>query len=99
MSVRDRRHGDEPVRITTAPPSRAEDTAARQRHYLVSMAIRTGCFVGAIVVGQGWLRWVLIAGAVILPYVAVVLANVSANGSEGVDLPEGPSDVRELPHS
>jgi hypothetical protein len=40
----------------------------------MSMAIRTVCFLGAIVT-TGWLRWTLVAGAVLLPYVAVVMAN------------------------
>ncbi|KRF17123.1 hypothetical protein ASG90_07300 [Nocardioides sp. Soil797] len=70
-----RRHVPEAVRITTAAPTRAQDIAARQRRYLVSMAIRTVCFVGAVAVGPGWLRWVLVAGAVLLPYLAVVFAN------------------------
>jgi hypothetical protein len=96
MAARERRRGDEPIRITTAPPSRAEDTSARQRHYLVSMAIRTTCFIGAVVVGEGWLRWVLIAGAVLLPYVAVVVANTSSTGGDSIDLPEAPSDLRPL---
>ena len=55
MAARERRRGDEPIRITTAPPNRAEDTSARQRRYLISMAIRTTCFIGAVVVGDGWL--------------------------------------------
>ncbi len=41
--------------------------AARQRRYVISMAIRTVCFVAAVAVGPGWLRWVLVAGAVFLP--------------------------------
>jgi hypothetical protein len=38
------------------------------------MGIRTGCVIGAILI-PGWPRWVLIAGAVVLPYLAVVIAN------------------------
>ncbi len=38
------------------------------------MSIRVVCFVGAVLVDH-WTRWVLLAGAVVLPYVAVVLAN------------------------
>lgn len=52
----------------------SEDVQNRTRRYLVSMAIRTGCFIGAVL-ADGWLRWVLMAGAVFLPYVAVVVAN------------------------
>lgn len=38
------------------------------------MTIRTVCFVGAIL-ASGWLRWALVAGAVVLPYIAVIMAN------------------------
>ena len=55
------RGSERPVRITTAASSN-EDIAARQKRYLISMAIRTLCFVGAVVVGPGWLLWVLVAG-------------------------------------
>jgi hypothetical protein len=39
------------------------------------MGVRTACFLGAVVVGGGWLRWVLIAAALVLPYLSVVFAN------------------------
>ena len=56
-------HGDrDAVRITTASASRNEEIAGRQRRYVISMTIRTLCFVAAILVGGGWLRWVLVAG-------------------------------------
>ena len=83
------------VRITTAPTSAADDIAGRQRRYLISMAIRTACVVGAVTVGPGLLRWVLVAGAVLLPYVAVIFANVGNNQDDGFDLRAGRSD-REL---
>lgn len=76
------------VRITTASTSVAEDIAVRQRRYLISMAVRTACVIGAVVVGAGVLRWVLIAGAVLLPYVAVVLANATTRKDDGFDLRE-----------
>lgn len=44
------------------------------RNYFVSMAIRTICFVLAIFL-HGWPRWVCVALAVVLPYIAVVFAN------------------------
>lgn len=40
------------------------------------MLIRTACFIGAVV-ASGWLRWTLVGGAVVLPYIAVVLANAA----------------------
>jgi len=60
--------------ITSAQRSLSAEQAGRTRKYLVSMGIRTGCVIGAIFI-PGWPRWVLIAGAVVLPYLAVVIAN------------------------
>lgn len=42
--------------------------------YLISMLIRTICFLLIFVV-HGPLRWVFVAGALLLPYIAVVMAN------------------------
>src|SRR3954470_24434821 len=91
-----RRHRDEPVRITTAASSRAEDISARQRRYVVSMGIRTVCFVAAVLVGDGWLRWVLVAAALLLPYVAVVMANATGSKADGFELLDGQYDRPEL---
>ena len=68
---------DDAVRITTVNQSRAEEIDGRQRRYLISMTVRLACFLAAYFVGPGWLRWVLMAGAVFLPYVAVVFANAT----------------------
>lgn len=65
----------EPVRITSAPISPADEMAGRMRRYIIAMTIRTVCFIGAIVFRDTWAMWVLLVGAVFLPYVAVVLAN------------------------
>ena len=61
-------------RITTARKSVAEDQATRVRGYVISMSIRIVCFILAFV-ASGWLRWVFVAAALIIPYVAVVFAN------------------------
>jgi hypothetical protein len=72
--------------ITSARRGIRDDVDSRTRRYLISMGVRTLCFVGAVVVGDGWLRWVLIVGALVLPYVSVVFAN---GGRERVvDLPD-----------
>lgn len=60
--------------VTAAQRSLSQEQIGRTRKYLFSMAIRTGCVIAAIFI-PGWPRWVLIAGAVVLPYVAVVIAN------------------------
>ena len=86
------------VRVTTAPRSRAEEQAGRQRRYLISMGIRTLCFVGAVI-ADGWLRWVLVAAAVLLPYVAVVFANTEGRRDDGflLDDPGAADRPTELP--
>ena len=83
---------DSVVRITTAGTSRADDIARRQRRYVVSMAIRTVCFISAVLVGPGWLRWVLVVGALVLPYVAVVMANAVTTKSDEFALGVSPDE-------
>lgn len=60
--------------ITGASTSLTDEQAPRTKVYLISMGIRTACVLLAIVV-PGWPRWAFIAGAVVLPYLAVVAAN------------------------
>lgn len=68
------RHRDEVVRITAAPRAHHDDQHARIVRYTLSMSIRVVCLVLAFVT-TGPLQWVMVAGAVVLPYIAVVMAN------------------------
>lgn len=47
--------------------------------YLISQVIRVVCIILAVFV-QGWMMWVFFAGAIFLPYFAVVLANAQGQG-------------------
>lgn len=60
--------------ITGAQRPLSDDVDDRARRYLIAMGVRTACFLGAVVV-HGPLRWVLVVGAVVLPYFSVVFAN------------------------
>ena len=60
--------------VTSVAESRTEDQARRLKQYLVTMGIRTACFVLLVVVDE-WYRWIFAAGAVFLPFFAVVAAN------------------------
>ena len=91
-----RRDRDAAVRITTASSNRQDEIWARQRRYIISMAVRTACFLAAIFVGPGWLRWVLVAAAVLLPYVAVVMANAAGSRSDGFELQDAQPDRQAL---
>ena len=68
--------------ITTAQASRDVDLSRRMRKYLISMSVRTVCFVLAVVF-DGPLRWVFASAAVVLPYVAVVVANAAPRRVDG----------------
>ena len=85
----------EPVyQITAARRGVREDVNARARRYLISMSVRTVCFVLAVV-ASGWLRWGFIAAAVVLPYLSVVFAN--GGRERAVDLPD--SDLAQDRHA
>ena len=64
----------EVVSITGAPRPHSDDINKRMTRYLTSMAIRTVCVVLVVVIDSP-VRWVFGVGAVVLPYVAVVMAN------------------------
>jgi hypothetical protein len=92
-----RSHRPGVVRITTAPESPEQDMAHRQKRYMISMGIRTLCFIGAVLtIRIPWVCWTLIAASFVLPYIAVVMANTASPRVDGT-LPPGPSHTqREL---
>ena len=51
-----------------------DERKSRMLKYTLAMTIRVACIVVAIYV-EGWLMWLAFAGAIFLPYFAVVLAN------------------------
>jgi ABC-type transport system involved in cytochrome c biogenesis permease subunit len=65
--------------VTSARPGHTEEMSGRLRRYLISMTIRVVFLVLAIFVFSGWLR---IAAAVVLPWIAVVMANAGPTDSE-----------------
>ena len=73
----------EPVRITTAQRSHREDVASRQRRYLISMGIRTLCFLLAVVTIGHWFMWIFLLASLVLPPVAVIIANSNAPTDPG----------------
>ena len=83
------------VVITSARTSRSDDISRRQQRYLLSMGVRTACFVLAVVT-SGPLRWVFFAAAVVLPYVAVVVANISTRRETLSSAPYFTDDARAL---
>ncbi|MDO4917458.1 MAG: DUF3099 domain-containing protein [Rothia sp. (in: high G+C Gram-positive bacteria)] len=60
--------------ITGAQAPHSESVDDRFKAYALKMALRVVCIVAACF-SHGWLMWAFIAGAAILPWVAVVFAN------------------------
>jgi hypothetical protein len=75
---------EEPHRITRLGRSPGEDRAHRQRAYLISMSLRAACFLAAIFLPAPMaVRIAFCAGAILLPYFAVVVANAARVRDQG----------------
>lgn len=67
--------GDSSVHsITDAAGAHSEDMRQRMIQYSLAMGIRMVCLILIFVV-DGWFKLLMVAGAVFLPWVAVVIAN------------------------
>lgn len=76
MHDRDEQDDDTQVYlVTSARPGHSQEMSGRFRRYLISMTIRVICLILAIFVFTGWLRLLGVAAAVVLPWIAVVMAN------------------------
>jgi hypothetical protein len=64
--------------VTQARRPMSEDIRYRQNRYLIMMAIRAVCFGVTVIMfinHLGWFALLPAAGAIIIPYIAVVFAN------------------------
>lgn len=70
--------------ITDAAAAHSEDMRDRMIKYAVAMGIRMVCIILIFVV-DGWFKIIAIAGAVFLPWIAVVIANGSDKAEDHSD--------------
>ena len=75
--------------ITTLPPSPTDDRHSRMRRYLLATGIRLVCIVFCFVLPLSWWTIIPVIGAVVIPYIAVVLANVGHEAGQDVERPGG----------
>jgi hypothetical protein len=70
------------------------DQSSRARKYFISMMIRTACFILAVILPSPY-RWIALFGAVVLPYIAVVVANAGRESIKGqaTVLSKGPKEI------
>ena len=90
MSVLLRRtsSSDSAVSVTSAVEPRSVDVLRRQRRYIVAMSLRVVCFVGMLALPLPLAgRLALAAVAIVIPYIAVVAANVWAPARKPVARP------------
>jgi hypothetical protein len=76
VQLPERHHRPDVAVVTTAGRSHSDDISLRQRRYLMTQSVRMVCVVLAVAlpVPVFW-KAVFIAGAVVLPWFGVVMAN------------------------
>ncbi|MDQ0896105.1 DUF3099 domain-containing protein [Agromyces ramosus] len=82
--------------ITSLPPSPEAERRSRMIKYTIAMSIRVLCIFAMLFV-QGWWLAVCAAGAIFLPYIAVVLANVGSPNRQSTVLRPGGLVLRTPP--
>jgi hypothetical protein len=81
--------------ITSLPRSPDEERRSRVLKYSIAMGIRTLCFFSLLFV-HGWWMVVAVVGAMVLPYFAVVIANVHSRPAAATPVPR-PGAIAPLP--
>lgn len=71
-----------PQSLTSIGQSPEAERKSRMLKYTLAMTVRVVCIILAMVV-QGWLMWIFFAGAIFLPYFAVVIANGVGGSASG----------------
>ncbi|MEE1743456.1 MULTISPECIES: DUF3099 domain-containing protein [unclassified Streptomyces] len=88
--------GGEVFRITGARQGLADDVRGRQRRYVISMSVRTVSVVLAAVLWnvERYVAIVALALGVLLPYVAVVIANAGRENTPSLPSTFVPAPMR-----
>ncbi len=78
--------GRQVFRITGARTSLTEDVRGRERRYVISMLVRTSCVLLAVVLWnvERYVAIVALAGGLLLPYFAVIIANAGRERAPGL---------------
>ncbi|WFB10219.1 DUF3099 domain-containing protein [Streptomyces sp. LX-29] len=93
-----KRSGTQVFRITGARQSLAEDVRGRQRRYIISMSIRTLAVVLAAVLWnvERHVAAVALVAGMLLPYIAVVIANAGRENVPSLPSTFVPTTVRPM---
>lgn len=77
--------------VTSAGVNPTEDRAHRMRMYFIAMSLRVLCVVSLFWV-RGWWVLAVAAGAILLPWFAVLVGNAVAHGGE--EAPDAPDPLQ-----
>lgn len=72
--------------ITSLPESPEDELRGRMLRYGLTMGIRLVCIIACFFV-HGWWLLLMAIGAIVLPYIAVVFANISMSKAGTVERP------------
>ncbi len=91
-----KRGGTEVFRITGARQGLADDVRGRQRRYIISMTVRTLSVIAAAVLWnvERHVAIVALALGILLPYIAVVIANAGRESAPSLPSTFVPAPVR-----
>ncbi|MCX4980068.1 DUF3099 domain-containing protein [Streptomyces sp. NBC_00572] len=91
-----KRDGSEVFRITGARQGLADDVRGRQRRYIISMTVRTLSVIAAAVLWnvERHVAIVALALGILLPYIAVVIANAGRESAPSLPSTFVPAPVR-----
>jgi hypothetical protein len=82
--------------ITSLPPSPDEERHGRMIRYSIAMGVRVLCIILAFVF-TGWPQIAAIIGTIVLPYFAVVIANVKMRQPDAEVIRPGSIVLRDRP--
>jgi hypothetical protein len=71
---------EKPQSATSLESSPEEERKSRLVKYTIAMSVRVLCLILGVFL-EGWAMWVAFAGAIFLPYFAVVVANAPGKSS------------------
>lgn len=71
---------EKPQSATSLESSPEEERKSRLVKYTIAMSVRVVCLIVGVFL-EGWAMWVAFAGAIFLPYFAVVVANAPGKSS------------------
>jgi hypothetical protein len=85
------------VVVTTAGQSRREELRRREIRYVLTMSVRVVLFILAVTLFHGVLRWIATFLSLVLPWLAVVVANAPFRPTSSAPTPVTPRGAAALP--